>query len=201
MTLQEFISETGIVLTSQPADHNPHMEGSERMDNYQVKFRAKNLGNATMRLYFSKGVGQVFHFDLLTFSYLVNRIGGKLARKRKSAGYLHAARWRSASLIFIACDGLAPAVSHPNIEPCSIAMRCSMAAHDPLTAIRVKLNIVVVTIVIRRNLLCSKLCHLIISLACVCLRHGESNLLYSLAFLGFPTCVSCVSRYLLATFL
>lgn len=57
MTLQQFIDETGIVLTSVYTSHNPHMEGSESMDNYHVKLRAKKLGNATMRLYFSKGVG------------------------------------------------------------------------------------------------------------------------------------------------
>lgn len=55
MTLQEFIDATGLVLTSQPTDRNPHMEDSGRMDNYKVKLRAKELG--TMRLYFSKGFG------------------------------------------------------------------------------------------------------------------------------------------------
>lgn len=57
MTLQDFIAETGIVLNSQATSSNPHMEDSERMDNYRVKLRGKKLGNATMRLYFSKGVG------------------------------------------------------------------------------------------------------------------------------------------------
>jgi hypothetical protein len=57
MTLEQFITETGITITSQPADCNPHMEGSDNMDNYRVKLRAKKLGNATMRLYYSKGVG------------------------------------------------------------------------------------------------------------------------------------------------
>lgn len=57
MTLQEFIDETGIVLTSRKVVTNPHMEGSDSMDNYHVKLRAKSLGNATMRLYYSKGKG------------------------------------------------------------------------------------------------------------------------------------------------
>lgn len=57
MTLQEFIAETGIVITSEWTDRNPHMDGSDGMDNYHVKLRAKRLGNATMRLYFSKGYG------------------------------------------------------------------------------------------------------------------------------------------------
>ena len=57
MTLEQFIAETGIVLTSEWVDRNPHMEDSDRMDNYKVKLRGKLLGNATMRLYYSKGVG------------------------------------------------------------------------------------------------------------------------------------------------
>lgn len=57
MTLEQFIAETGIVLTSEYADNNPHMEDSNSMDNYKVKLRGKRLGNATMRLYFSKGYG------------------------------------------------------------------------------------------------------------------------------------------------
>lgn len=57
MTLNQFIIETGIVLTSESTSLNPHMADSERMDNYKVKLRGKRLGNATMRLYFSKGTG------------------------------------------------------------------------------------------------------------------------------------------------
>jgi len=56
MTLNEFIEETGIVLTSEWTERNPHMEDSGRMDNWRVKLRNKKLGK-TMRLYFSKGVG------------------------------------------------------------------------------------------------------------------------------------------------
>ena len=64
MTLQEFIDEYGITLSSQPAGHNPHMEDSDRMDNWKCKLTAHKSAmdglvqrKATMRLYFSKGVG------------------------------------------------------------------------------------------------------------------------------------------------
>ena len=57
MTLQSFINETGIVLTAQPTDHNPHMTSSDAMDHWKVKLVGKRLGNATMRLYFSMGAG------------------------------------------------------------------------------------------------------------------------------------------------
>jgi hypothetical protein len=57
MTLNQLINETGITLTSERVSNNPHMDGSERMNNYKVKLRAKHLGNATMRLYYSKGYG------------------------------------------------------------------------------------------------------------------------------------------------
>lgn len=64
MTLEQFINKTGIRISNQPTDHNPHIEGSGRMDNWKVKLTAKKSAmdglvqsNATMRLYFSKGVG------------------------------------------------------------------------------------------------------------------------------------------------
>jgi hypothetical protein len=56
MTLQEFIDETGIASTSEWAERNPHMEDSDRMDNWRVRLRSRNTGR-TMRLYYSKGVG------------------------------------------------------------------------------------------------------------------------------------------------
>lgn len=56
MTLNEFITDAGITITSTQTGNNPHVEDSDRMNNYKVRLR--NADGRTMRLYYSKGVGR-----------------------------------------------------------------------------------------------------------------------------------------------
>jgi len=54
VSIEEFVKANRITLTSEYADHNPHMDDSQNMDNYKCMLRR---GNARMTLYFSKGIG------------------------------------------------------------------------------------------------------------------------------------------------
>lgn len=55
-TIQSLISETGITMTAERVDRNPHMD-SQDMDHWKCKFVGRNLGMTRMTVYFSKGYG------------------------------------------------------------------------------------------------------------------------------------------------
>ena len=54
MNTEQFVATHGITAFVQPASTNPHMEGSDNMDNYRVTLKH---GKRRLTVYFSKGVG------------------------------------------------------------------------------------------------------------------------------------------------
>lgn len=54
LPLKDFVSAAGITLRAESCVDNPHMDGSENMDNWRCVLRA---GRSRMTIYFSKGLG------------------------------------------------------------------------------------------------------------------------------------------------
>ena len=109
MTLIEFINETDMVLTSEMVDHNPHMDGSDIMDNYKIKLRGKRLGGSTTRLYFSKGTGH--NGAVLTVGEVLDCMASDAAGIENANGfedwcneYGYDADSRKAEKVFKACE-------------------------------------------------------------------------------------------------
>lgn len=54
MTMQEFIRSSSVNMTSERVQHNPNMDGSDKMDNWRCVLV---VGPSRMTVYFSMGLG------------------------------------------------------------------------------------------------------------------------------------------------